>query len=103
MGSEVEREERAGFASLCFSAGAPPNSLLGGLTGCSNCSAGQGEAGGHWRRAGGTQLLRGQWLQAVRGKGGAAPGVGRGKRLQPSRAQRPSLWVGGGAGGPRGR
>lgn len=50
----------------------------------------------------GAQLLRGQWLQAVRGRGGAAPGEGRGNRLQPSRSQSPEMargWVGGGAGG----
>lgn len=44
----------------------------------------------------GAQLLRGQWLQAVRGRGGAAPG-GREKRLQPCRPQRPEMargWVG---------
>lgn len=63
---------------------------------CSKCSAGQGEEGGPRRHMLGAQLLRGQWLQAVRGRGGAAPG-GRGKRLQPCRPQRPEMareWVG---------
>lgn len=85
----IEGKGRLGWVS---SSAQEPHQLVF----CSKCSAGQGEEGGPRRHMLGAQLLRGQWLQAVRGRGGAAPG-GRGTRLQPCRPQRPEMargWVG---------
>lgn len=86
-------EKEQALLGFHLSAGVPLDSSLAV---CFKCCAGQGEEGGPRRHVLGTQLLRGQWLQPVRGRGGAAP---RGEREEAAAFQAPvprdGPWVSG--------
>lgn len=95
MDQGYSREKGQALLGFHLRAGAPLDSSLAV---CFKCCAGQGKEGGPTRHVLGTQLLRGQWLQAVRGKGWSRS---RGRERRgcslpgPSAPRRPlGEWVG---------
>lgn len=65
VGRGYTGEKEQALLGFHLGAGDPPNSLLGSLAVCCNCSAGQGEEGGPGRHMLGAQLLRGQRGEGV--------------------------------------